>query len=584
LQLSAMLKNLPRKSKETGTVLDQAFAASKRILYVVAFFSFFINLLMLTAPLYMLQVYDRVLVSRNENTLIYLTIVALGALLTMALLEWVRSRVLVRVGTRFDNDLSNIVLTKSLSSGINSQPFRDLNTVRTFFSGSSLLALFDAPWMPLYLVAIYSLHPMLGHLALFGAGVLFILALTNEAITKNPLQESSNETNAANNFIDTSSRNTDAVRAMGMLAGLKNIWRDHYNAGLALQVVASDRAGVISSIAKMFRFSLQVGILGIGAYLAIQQIITPGVMIAASIIMARALAPVEASINGWRGFLLARASYSRLNDVLKDYQDDSDKMSLPKPKGDLLLEYVCANPPNSDRTILSNISFSLPAGASLGITGPSTAGKSSLAKLIVGVWEPFTGHVRLDHAEISQWPSDQLGPYIGYLPQDIELFPGSVAENIARFGEINPKAVVEAAKLAAAHELILELPDGYETKIGEQGQNLSGGQRQRIGLARALYGEPSLIVLDEPTSNLDAEGEAAVRNALQKLKQMQKTVIVIAHRPTLIGGVDYLAVLQKGTLTAFGLTNEILPKITRRTVTKVENSNSLDSAVQNLLS
>ncbi|KPJ92971.1 MAG: peptidase, partial [Gammaproteobacteria bacterium SG8_11] len=327
-----------------------------------------------------------------------------------------------------------------------------------------------------------------------------------------------------------------------------------------------------------------VGILGIGAYLAIQQIITPGVMIAASIIMARALAPVEASINGWRGFLLARASYSRLNDVLKDYQDDSDKMSLPKPKGDLLLEYVCANPPNSDRTILSNISFSLPAGASLGITGPSTAGKSSLAKLIVGVWEPFTGHVRLDHAEISQWPSDQLGPYIGYLPQDIELFPGSVAENIARFGEINPKAVVEAAKLAAAHELILELPDGYETKIGEQGQNLSGGQRQRIGLARALYGEPSLIVLDEPTSNLDAEGEAAVRNALQKLKQMQKTVIVIAHRPTLIGGVDYLAVLQKGTLTAFGLTNEILPKITRRTVTKVENSNSLDSAVQNLLS
>jgi PrtD family type I secretion system ABC transporter len=577
-------RHLSSKKSESGTVLDQAFASSKRILYVVAFFSFFINMLMLTAPLYMLQIYDRVLISRNENTLVYLTIVAIGALLVMALLEWVRSRILVRVGTRFDNELSNSVLNKTLSTGINSQPFRDLNTVRTFFSGASLLALFDAPWAPLYILAVYSLHPMLGHLALAGAVILFILALINEAVTRNPLQESSNESNAANNFIETSSRNTDAVQAMGMLPGLKNVWRDHYNAGLSYQVIASDRAGIIASIAKMLRFCLQVGILGVGAYLAIQQIITPGVMIAASIIMARALAPVEASINGWRGFLLARASYSRLNDVLKDYEDNNDKMSLPIPKGDLSLEYVYASPPNSDRPILSNVSFSLPAGTSLGITGPSTAGKTSLAKLIVGVWNPSSGHVRLDHAEVSQWPREELGPHIGYLPQDIELFPGTVAENIARFGEVKPKEVVEAAKLAAAHDLILELPDGYETLIGEQGQNLSGGQRQRIGLARAVYGEPSLIVLDEPTSNLDADGEAAVRNAMQKLKDLEKTVIVIAHRPTLIGGVDYLAVLQKGTLTNFGKTNEILPQITRRTVTKIENPNAQESTIQNNLS
>ena len=550
-----------------------ALGNAKRILYIVAAFSLVINVLMLTAPMYMLQVYDRVLVSRSNDTLLYLTLVAIFVLAIMGVLDSIRSRILVRLGARFDAELANKVFAKTLSEGTNSQALRDLDQVRTFFSGPSLLALMDAPWTPLFLACVYILHPWLGHVALCGVIILFILALINEYSTRGPLKESAAESSTANFYAETSARNMEVINAMGMLSALQKIWSMKHKAGLAFQAVASDRAGIISANAKFLRFLLQVTILGVGAYLAVQQIISPGAMIAASIIMARALAPVESSIQGWRSFVLARASYANLKEFFNDAKEEQDPMPLPVPTGSLSVKNAFATPPGLTQPVVIDATFNLDAGTTLGITGPSAAGKSSLARLVVGIWQPTSGEVRLDGAEISKWNKEELGPHIGFLPQDIELFPGTIAENIARFNEPDPEMVVAAAKLAGAHKTILMLPDGYDTQIGIGGVNLSGGQRQRIGLSRAFYKTPALIVLDEPTSNLDAEGEAAIRQAIQQLKELGKTVVIIAHRPTLLGGVDNLLVVQDGLITAHGPTNEIMPRITRRTVAGV-NDNS----------
>lgn len=531
---------------------------------VVAFFSLCINVLMLTAPMYMLQIYDRVLVSRSTDTLLLLSAVALGALVIFGLLEAIRARVLVRVGGRFDQSMSNIVFDTSMRAGSGSQPFRDLEAIRGFITGPALLALFDAPWTPLYIALIYILHPWLGHVALAGALLLFFIALTNELVTRKPLQRSATETALANQFAESGSRNREAVTAMGMLPGLANVWRRWHDAGIALQSKASDRAGLITGSAKFLRFGLQVGILGVGAYLAIQENITPGVMIAASIISSRALAPVEAAIQGWRSFLMTRAARRRLYKHLESYTAPSEPMPLPTPKGEIEFDNVYAVPPGGERPVLSGASFRLAPGSLIGLSGPSAAGKSTIARLMVGVWKPASGEVRLDKAELEQWDSAELGPHIGYLPQDVELFAGTVVENIARFGEVDSHAVVEAAQLAGAHETILNLPQGYDTFIGPGGENLSGGQRQRVGMARAFYRIPPVIVLDEPTSHLDAPGEAAVRAAIESLKKRGSTVVVIAHRPALIAGVDSMMVIQKGAITHFGPTSEVMPQITRR--------------------
>lgn len=539
----------------------QAVAAS---LQRVAFLSFFINLLALTSSLYMLQVYDRVLASGSGATLLYLTLFATACLVTMALLELVRSRVLVRMSARFDAQLSEMVFQHGLGAGRGSQGLRDVDALRSFSAGPTGLALLDAPWIPVYIGLVYFLHPMLGHVALAGAVALLLLGLWNEQSTRMPLAEAGRELAASQQFTELSSRNTEVVRAMGMLPGLTRVWREQHDLGLGLQGIASDRAANVTSITKSLRMFLQVAILGVGAWLVIQQQMTAGVMIAASIIMGRGLAPLESAIGGWRGFLQAREAWRRLVRAIGEQGLVPESMPLPAPKGVLVFDAVCAAPPDSKKLTLQNLSFVLEAGSCLGITGPSGAGKSTLARLAVGVWRPVAGSVRLDGVSIAEWRREELGPSIGYLPQDIELFPGTVAQNIARFGEMDSAKVVDAAQLAGAHAMILALPKGYDTPIGPAGENLSGGQRQRIGLARAFYGRPSLVLLDEPTSNLDAEGEAAVRQAMDSLRAQGCTLIVIAHRPAVLGGTDKLMVVMGGAIASFGPTGEVMPAITRR--------------------
>jgi PrtD family type I secretion system ABC transporter len=547
-------------------------AEAKRILRRVGGFSLAINLLVLTSPLYMMQVYDRVLTARSEPTLLYLTLFALACLAILGALELVRSRILVRMGEQFDAVLADRVFTIVLSQGRSGQSFRDLDALRTFLTGAGMLALLDAPWTPIYLFLVYLLHPMLGHVALFGVLALLALGLLNERLTRKPLAEAGAEMATSTRFAELSARNAEAVRAMGMLPGLQAIWRGSHTRGLALQSQASDRAGDIAAAAKFVRFFLQVAILGMGAYLVILQECTGGVMIAASIIMGRGLAPVETSIGAWRGFLMARLAYRRLKEEFADLQQDKEPMALPAPTGAVLVEKLVGGPPGVAKPVIAGASFTLNAGSCLGIAGPSAAGKSTLARLLVGVWRPLSGEVRLDHVNIADWRREEVGPHIGYLPQDIELFPASVAVNIARFGKIDAEKVVEAAKLAGAHEMILELPDGYDTVIGIGGNELSGGQRQKIALARAFYGFPALIVLDEPTSNLDSEGEAAVSRAIEELKQKRRTVVVIAHRLNLLITTDALMVLQKGVITQFGKTSEIMPQITRPVAVQPETS------------
>lgn len=544
----------------------RAMDCAKSTLRQITFFSFFINLLMLTSSVYMLQVYDRVLASRSESTLLYLTLFAAACLGTLALLEVVRSRMLVRMGARFDAQLSQIVFDRTLWMGRNGEALHDLDSLRSFLTGAQILSLLDAPWMPIYVGLVYLLHPMLGHVALAGAILLFALGLWNERSTRAPLAEAGNEIAASTRFAEVSARNSEAVRAMGMVPGLSAIWRKQHDMGIGLQGIASDRAANVAAIAKSMRFMLQIAILGVGAWLVIQEETTPGVMIAASIIMGRGLAPVEAAIGGWRAFLNARQAHARLLKEFGTTPAEEERMPLPAPSGALTFESVIAGPPETRKTTVRDLNFSLEAGTCLGITGPSGAGKSTLVRLAIGIWRPMSGVVRLDGVNIADWSREEVGPHIGYLPQDIELFPGTIAENIARYGDIDPQKVVDAAQLAGAHTLILELPGGYDTEIGPGGFNLSGGQRQRIGLARAFYGRPPLIVLDEPTSNLDAVGESAVRQAMDALRKAGRTVIVIAHRPAVLGGTDKIVVVQNGTITGFGDTSEVMPQITRRVV------------------
>ena len=550
---------------KTESILARAMGRAQAVMLRVAVFSLFINLLMLTAPVYMLQVYDRVLASRSQETLFFISLFALACLLTMALLEVVRSRILVQLGGQFAAFLAAPAFRLVLTSGKSGQILRDIESVRGFMTGAGILTLLDAPWMPLYVGLVYILHPALGHVALGGAVILVAIGLLNEWLTRTPLAEAGKDLASSTQFAELCGRNHEVVRAMGMLSGLQTVWRKHHASGLTIQAIASDRAGAVSAAAKMVRFLLQVAILGVGAYLVILQEITAGVMIAASIIMGRGLAPVEAAIGNWRGFLAARSSYTRLKRAMQTPQT-RDAMPLPAPLGNLAVENLYGAPPGIGKSTVSNVSFELPRGKALGITGHSGAGKSSLVRFLVGAWTPLSGTVRLDGVSLSDWDREQVGPYIGYLPQDIELFPGTVAQNIARFGKVDANGVVEAARSVGVHQIILELPDGYDTVLGPNGANLSGGQRQRIGLARALYGNPPLVVLDEPTSNLDADGEASVRQVIEQLRGENKTVIVIAHRPALLGGTDLLMVMQRGAIARLGPTSELIPQITRRVI------------------
>ncbi|WP_374582748.1 type I secretion system permease/ATPase [Pseudoduganella sp.] len=554
-----MKKLLPPKSE-----IEQILLGFKRTFYTVGVFSAIINLLALVPSLYMLQVYDRVLASRNEITLLMLTLMMLGGFAFMGGLELIRSFVLIRVGARFDMDMNKRVYTAAFEQNLKAaggnagQALADLTNLRQFLTGNALFAFFDAPWFPIYLIVIFVFEPTLGLFALCGTAILVALAYINERVTHKPLAEANNMAITANNLATNNLRNAEVIESMGMLPNLMGRWFKTHSKFLHLQAEASEKAGLIGALTKFFQMSLQSLVLGFGALLVLENKISPGMMIAASILVGRALAPVQQLIGVWKSWASTRSAYERLNKLLEENPARQAGMELPKPKGNLTVESLTAAPPRVQAPVLKGVSFGIVAGDVLGVIGPSGSGKSTLARLLVGVWPAMMGKVRLDSADIYQWNKAELGPNIGYLPQDIELFGGTIAENIARFGEIDSEKVVEAAKRAGVHEMILHFPKGYDTPLGDGGAGLSGGQKQRLGLARAMYGDPALLVLDEPNSNLDDVGEMALVQAVQDLRQRGKTIVLITHRTSIIGVTNKLLMLREGSVAAFGPTRDVL--------------------------
>ena len=561
-----MAENTNKKIAKVSE-LKEAILASKKSFIIVGFFSLFINILMLVPPLYMLQLYDRVLTSRSEDTLILLTAIVLVLFITMALLEIVRSKILVKVGNNLDHILSQRIfnllfdLANKHPGKATGVPLNDLTQIKQFMTGSGLFAFFDAPWIPIYIAVLFIFHPMFGYFAIFAAIVLLSLAIVNEYVTKEKLGEANGLSRASGAYVESNLRNAEVINAMGMKDNVRSVWEEKYFGFLHAQNEASNKAAVISNTSKTMRMMFQSMMLGLGGYLAITMEVSPGMMIAGSIIMGRALAPIDLMINSWKGFSGARTSYERVDELLEDFPKDKEYMELPAPQGEIILEQVVVTPPGAKQPSIKGISMVIDKGDVVGIIGPSAAGKSSLARIILGLWPLAQGKARLDKADIYQWDKADLGKYIGYLPQDIELFEGTVSQNIARFREVDSKKVVEAAQKAGIHEMVLRLPDGYDTLIGAGGVGLSGGQRQRIGLARAIYDSPVLVVLDEPNSNLDEQGELSLVRAIEILKQQETTVVVITHKPNILKVTNKLAVLKQGILEMYGKTNEVLAQI-----------------------
>jgi len=532
---------------------------------MTALFSLVINLLILSSPMYMMQIYDRVLAGRSYSTLIALTVLVMGLLVVMGILEVIRSRILVRAGTQIDRLLHRRIFQATVAQSLRSagdgdgNALRDLRDFREFLSGQGPLALFDTPWVPIYILVIILIHPLLGSVALVGASLLFVFGLLNDRLTRAKLSMATHQARTSDQLVAASRRNAEALTAMGLFSGLQRSWQYKHRQALQQQSVASDRAGAVAALSKVTRIVLQVAILGFAATLVIEQAITAGGMIAASIIMGRALAPVEQAIGHWREFTKARSAYGRLTDLLNAFPERPNPMRLASAETQLHVESLVAGPPGLAVPTIRGLDFSLRAGEALGVIGPSASGKSSLARLLVGVWQPRHGAIRLDGIALNQWHDEDLSSQIGYLPQNIELFDGRICDNIARFtSDPDPEAIIAAAKKAGVHDMIVRLPDGYETIIGSGGCNLSGGQRQRIALARALFGDPFLIVLDEPNANLDAIGDLALTNAIKELKVQGQIVVVMAHRPSAIKACDKLLVLRGGRQEAFGSPADIL--------------------------
>jgi PrtD family type I secretion system ABC transporter len=529
-----------------------------------AAFSLLINLLMLVPALFMLQVFDRVVTSRSQETLAMLGVLAVGALLFMAFFDVLRARLLARAGVGLERLLGPQVLAdliaRSASPGRRDSlhGLRDVAALRGFLTGPGVVALFDAPWAPVYVAIIWLFHPLLGAIALAGALAMLALAYLNERLSRRPLEAMQVAARRANRFADQSAANAEVAAALGMVDSLARGWERLSAKGLALQLEANAAGSLFAAATRFMRQLLQVVMLAAGAWLVIEQLATPGVMIAGTILLGRALAPVESAVAGWKSLVDARAAYGRLDGALKVAPDAGAATELPAPKGALAVENVVFGFEGRDRPTIRQASFDLAPGEALAIVGPSAAGKSTLARLLVGLWRPASGTVRLDGADIAAWPRARLGRYVGYLPQDVELFAGTVSENIARMGEIDSSAVVAAAQRANAHELILRLPQGYETPIGDGGAFLSAGQRQRIALARALYGEPRLVVLDEPNSNLDTDGETALLETVRRLKAEGVTVVAVTHRPSLLAAMDKVILLRDGAVEKQGGLADIL--------------------------
>jgi PrtD family type I secretion system ABC transporter len=561
-----------RNRSPVRSELAEALAACRGAFYGTALISGMSNILMLTGAMFMLEIYDRVLPSRSMPTLVGLLVLAAALFTALGILDAIRGRILVRIGGALDETLSGRVydtlMRLPLRIGARSdgtQPLRDLDAVRSYLSGLGPVALFDLPWIPLYLAICFAFHPLIGFAALAGAIILIVLTLLTEILMRAPARAATEAAVARNGLAEASRRNAEALVAMGMAGHIAARWSEANRQYMRSQQEASDLGGGLGAISKVLRMMLQSGVLAVGAYLVIHQEASAGIIIAASILSARALAPVDLAIANWKGFVAARQSWQRLNRLLTMSPARLTPMQLQTPVQRLTVEAVSASPPGVPKVVVQDITFELEAGQGLGIIGPSGSGKSSLVRLLVGVWQPVRGNVRLDGAALDQWASDALGRHIGYLPQDVELLAGTVAENIARF-EPNPdnEAVIAAAKAVGVHDLIVRLPGGYDTPIGEQGSALSAGQAQRVALARAVYRDPFLVVLDEPNSNLDSEGEEALTRAILGVRERMGIIIVVAHRPSAIAGVDRLLMMNQGKAQAIGPKDEVLSKVLQR--------------------
>lgn len=537
--------------------IDRAVRECRSALRSIAIFSFIINILMLAAPLYMLQVIDRVLRSGSGETLVLLTAIACFAVLVMSVLDTLRSAIAMRLGGWLNSHLAPVYLESNVRAQLQGdysgvQTLHDLEQVQNFVAHQGMAAFFDAPWVPIFVIMIWMMHPMLGLIALLSASALFLLSLANEFATRGPSSRADEAHMESMHIADVTIRNAEVVTAMGFLPAMIERWREANTAVADGYRIAGETAGHILSITKFVRYGVQIAVLGAGAWLVVQNAITTGTMIAASILLGRALAPVEMALSGWKSFISARLAYRRLKSHLALYGPKPETALLPQPLGHLSVENLSYEAPSNSAPILKNVSFELEPGQALAVIGASGAGKSTLCRLLVGLAPPTHGEVRLDGSPLQQWRRDQLGRSLGFLPQEVELFPGTVFENIARMGPASDADVLEAAVRSHAHPMILRLPQGYDTFIGDGGVRLSGGQRQRIGLARALFGGPCLVVLDEPNANLDQAGEAALAEALKDMKKRGCALIIVGHRPSTLAQADKILVLEDGAVSMFG--------------------------------
>ncbi|ROR03198.1 type I secretion system permease/ATPase [Desulfosoma caldarium] len=555
--------------KDPGEV-RRILGSYRRLLVFLFIFSFFLTVLSIVPALYMFQIYDTVLTGHSLVTLSMLTIIAVLMYVYIGCFDWVRSQILVRLSNDFDNKLrgrlfdavvDSVLMSRSTGA---SQAFGDLTNLRQFLTGRGLFAVLDTPWVPLYLAVIYLIHPMIAVYALVCMGVILVVAVLSEKMTRGPLEESNRHYQKAIGFAQANLRNAEVIEAMGMRDAVRAHWFESYGKMLALQTEASRRAATLQAVSKAVRITSQSLVLGVGAYYVLQNQITAGQMIMGSILMGRMMSPVDIAVGAWRHLVSVRQSYRRLNDLLADFPSHPLRLPLPPPKGAVKVEGLVAVPPNTQVQVLRGITFSVAPGEVVGIIGPTAAGKSTLAKHLVGVMRPAAGEVRLDGARLDHYNRSSLGGYIGYVPQDIELFGGTVAQNIARYGELDGEKIVAAAQKAGVHDMILQMPQGYETPIGEGGAFLSGGQRQRIALARALYGDPVLVVLDEPNSNLDESGEAALMTAIRDMKARGTTVFVITHKTNILSLVDKILVLANGMVQMFGSREEVFAMLRER--------------------
>lgn len=545
----------------------------KHYLLPTAFFSLVINLFLLAPSLFMFQLFDRVIGTRSKEALWLMSLLLLVALLVMGIIEVVRSRILVNANNAMDLMMAPYLLKKMVEGATspegnpNTYALKDLQTVRTFLTGQGFIQLLDAPWLPIYMVLLYFMHPMMLNVLIIGTVLMVALSIASEVLTKKPLAESNSANRLATRFVDSAMLNAEVVNAMGMHANLTKRWASLNDRVIILQTHASKWSGRISGMTKTVRQIIQAMSMAVGTYIMLgDHTFTMGFIMAGGIIFGKALGPLEYLISGWRSLLETRAAYTRLDAFIKGVNKDQPYLlELPTPTGQIAMEHVTFGIRATGKILIRDVSFSLVAGDSLGIVGPSASGKSTLARLLVGAWKPQQGTIRIDGADLTSWPSERLGQHIGYLPQDIELFAGSIADNIARLADPDSEMVIEAATIAGMHEMILQMPNGYDTQIGEGGTVLSGGQRQRIGFARAIYGNPKILILDEPNASLDTAGEAALVSAMAKLKEAGTTTIFITHNPHFINNVSKLLVMQNGTLAAFGPKDWVMAQLNKAT-------------------